>query len=185
MGKREHILMATLDLIIKEGLQSVTFAKIFKEANVGSGTVYNYFSNKEELINELFKYVSIHMSECVSENYDLTATVYERFKSFLYKLADFAIKYPKEVQFIENYYHSPYISEEYKAISNSTLNQISSIIIDGQKQGLIKNMNIIMCCQISNGLILSVIKGFLNGKYPLNELDIQQAIESSWKAIKI
>ena len=46
MGKRDDILTATLDLISEEGLQSTTFSKIFKRANVGSGTVYNYFKNK-------------------------------------------------------------------------------------------------------------------------------------------
>lgn len=185
MGKREDILMATLDLIIEEGLQSVTFAKIFKQANVGSGTVYNYFSNKEDLVNELFKQISIHMSEFILESHDPAITVYERFKSFLYRMADFAIKYPKELQFKENYYHSPYISEEYRVMANSTMNEISSIILEGQKQGIIREMNVMMCCQIAHGLILSVIKGFLNGKYPLSEVEIQQTIEACWKAIKI
>ncbi|MDG0812818.1 TetR/AcrR family transcriptional regulator [Cohnella rhizosphaerae] len=55
MGKRQDIMDATLDLIHEEGLQSVTFSKIFKKADVGSGTIYNYFSNKEELVNAVYK----------------------------------------------------------------------------------------------------------------------------------
>ncbi|MFD1906987.1 TetR/AcrR family transcriptional regulator [Paenibacillus rhizoplanae] len=60
MGKRDDILQATLDLITEEGLQSVTFAKIFKRANVGSSTFYHYFENKEQLVNELYLKVRIH-----------------------------------------------------------------------------------------------------------------------------
>ena len=70
MGKNEDILVATLDLITEEGLQSVTFAKIFKRANVGSGTFYNYFNNKEELVNNLFEKIIIHLSKFVIEDYD-------------------------------------------------------------------------------------------------------------------
>ncbi|MBB3128544.1 AcrR family transcriptional regulator [Paenibacillus rhizosphaerae] len=55
MGKKQDIMTATLDLIHEEGLPSVTFAKLIKRANVGSGTIYNYFSNKEDLVNAVYK----------------------------------------------------------------------------------------------------------------------------------
>lgn len=185
MGKREDILMATLDLITEEGLQSVTFSKIFKHANVGSGTVYNYFKNKEELVNELYKEISTHLSNFVIENYDVSGTIYEKFKFILKKIAEFACQYPKELQFLENYAHSPYISEELRSMSNPTINEFFSIILEGQKQGIIREMNVKLCFQIVNGSILAVIKGFLNNKYPLSEVEIQQTIESCWKAIKM
>lgn len=185
MGKREDILNATLDLITEEGLQSVTFAKIFKQANVGSGTLYNYFKNKEELVNELFKETTMHMSKFVITNYNPTLTLYERFKCFLQNMADFALTYPKELWFIENYYHSPYISEELRKADMSSMKEFYSIILEGQKQGIIREMNLMMCCQIVTSLITSVIKGFLNNKYPLTRVEIQQTIEMCWKAIKI
>ncbi len=185
IGKREDILTAALDLINEEGLQSVTFSKIFKRANVGSGTVYNYFKNKEELVNELFKQISMHMSNFIIENYDPTVTLYERFKFFLQKMADFAINYPIELQFLENYSHSPYISQELRNAAFPTMNEFYSIIVEGQKQGIIREMNLMMCCQIVNGLIISVIKGFLNNKYPLSKVELQQTIEACWKAIKV
>jgi AcrR family transcriptional regulator len=185
LGKREDILMSTLDLIIEEGLQSVTFAKIFKKANVGSGTVYNYFQNKEELVNELFKQISIHMSEFILEGYNPSLTLYERFKFFLQKMADFALNYPKELHFLENHFHSPYISEELRNESEAGISELYSIILEGQKQGIIREMNLMMCCQMVYGMVGSVIKGFLNNKYQLNAIEIQQVIEASWKAIKI
>lgn len=185
MGKREDILTSTLDLITEEGLQSVTFAKIFKRANVGSGTVYNYFKNKEELVNALYKDIAIHMSNFVIEDYDSTETLYEKFKFLLNRIADFAIHYPKELQFLENYSHSPYISENLKNTTDPAMNDFFSIILEGQKQGIIREMNLMMCCQIATGLIISVIKGHLNNKYPLGEAEIKQTIEACWRAIKI
>ena len=185
MGKRDDILMSTLDLITEEGLQSVTFAKIFKRANVGSGTVYNYFKNKEELVNELYKAIAIHMSSFMIENYDPTETLYERFKFLLNRIADFAIHYPKELQFIENHYNSPCISEELKNTTAPAMDEFFSIILEGQKQGIIREMNLMMCCQIAPGLIISVVKGHLHNKYPLSEVEIKQAIEACWRAIKI
>ncbi len=185
MGKREDILLATLELITKEGLQSVTFAKIFKQANVGSGTLYNYFKNKEEIVNELYKEISLHMSKFCIDDYDRTVSLYERFKFFLNKIADFSINYPKELWFLENYSHSPYISEELRELEDPTMKEFFLIILEGQKQGLIREMDLRLCCSIASGVITSVIKGYLNGKYKLTEVEIQQAIEACWKAIKI
>ncbi|MFC4807906.1 TetR/AcrR family transcriptional regulator [Paenibacillus sp. GCM10023250] len=93
---------ATLDLIHEEGLQSVTFSKIFKK--VGAGTIYNYFSNKEEFVNAIYKEARMLMGECH--------------------------------QFI-------------------------------------------------HGIVSSILKGYYVRKYPLNESQTQQVLESSWKALLV
>lgn len=185
MGKREDILMATLDLITEEGLQSITFAKIFKRANVASATFYYYFENKEELVNELYKQSRIDMGEVVMEKYDPTVSIYERFKYFLKNVMDYAIKYPKELWFMENYSHSPYISEELRNMNDKSMTEFFTILSEGQKQGFIKSMDINLCCQLVFGVILSVAKGLLLKKYKLNDLEIIQIIESCWKLIRI
>lgn len=185
MGKREDILVATLDLITEEGLQSVTFSKIFKRANVGSSTFYNYYKSKEELVSELFKNTRTHMGEAVMIGYDPSLTVYERIQCILKSMADFALHYPKELSFIENYCQSPYISEVLRNMLDPTTVEIFSIIEQGQKQGIIREMDKILCCQLVTGMIVSVIQGYLAGKYPLDESQIQQTIEACWKAIKV
>ncbi|WP_246772640.1 TetR/AcrR family transcriptional regulator, partial [Paenibacillus polymyxa] len=92
-GKREDIMVATLDLIIEEGIQSVTFPKIFKRANVGSSTFYNYFNNKEELVSELYKSVLIHMGEVIMTGYDPNLTIYERSKGILRRMVDYGLSF--------------------------------------------------------------------------------------------
>ena len=184
MSKYEDILDATLDLTIEEGLQSITFAKIFKRANVGSGTFYNYFENKEDLVNKLFLHIFNKMSQSILENYNPEGSVYEKFKFFLEKLASFALNHPKDLQFLEAHFHSPYIKEDIRSQTFQDVNLFSEILLEGQRQGILKEMNVMMSFQIVEGIILSVIKGYLNQKYPLTEHEIQLAIEASWKAIK-
>ncbi|NQX44185.1 TetR/AcrR family transcriptional regulator [Paenibacillus tritici] len=185
MGKRNDILQATLDLITEEGLQSVTFAKIFKRANVGSSTFYHYFENKEQLVNELYHNIRIHKSEFIMNGYNPGLTIYERVKSILKNSANYSLQYPKEVEFTENYCSSPYISEILRNTPDPPTLEIISIIEEGQRQGIIREMNITLCCQLISGILSAVIKGYLNGKYPLNEHQIQQTIESCWLAIKV
>ncbi|MCK8489846.1 TetR/AcrR family transcriptional regulator [Paenibacillus sp. MBLB2552] len=185
MSKREDILKATLDLIDEEGLQSVTFAKIFKRAKVGSGTLFNYFSSKEELVNEVYRQARLHLAEHLLVGYDSQASLYERYKCIQLNRIRFAVDCSKEFLFIDSYSYSPYITPELRHMDDNSTREALSIIMEGQKQGLLKEMDPQFCYQLLHGMIASVIKGYLVGKYPLDEIHVQQTIEACWKAVRI
>ncbi|WP_274650294.1 TetR/AcrR family transcriptional regulator [Paenibacillus humicola] len=186
MGKREDIMSATLDLIDEEGLQSVTFAKIFKRAQVGSGTLFNYFASKEELVNEVYKEARIHMGESLMAGYQHGLSLYERFKRFQLNRLRFGVDFPKKFLFIDSYSYSPYISPEIRNMDDSGSSRaVLELIADGQKMGIIREMDPLLCHQLTHGMIAAVVKGYLIRKYPLDEQQVQQTIESSWKAIKV
>lgn len=187
MGKREDIMNATLDLIDEEGLQSLTFAKIFKRANVGSGTVFNYFENKEQLVNEVYREARLLMGRSLMENYDPGAGLYERFKRLQLNRLMFAIAYPKHFRLIDTYSYTPYISAELRHMEDpsSSLEAVLAIIKEGQSQGIIREMDLLLCQQIMHGVIAAIVKGFYIQKYPLDETRIQQTIEASWKALRV
>ncbi|AVV56275.1 TetR family transcriptional regulator [Paenibacillus glucanolyticus] len=185
MGKREDILDATLELITEEGLQSLTFSKIFKKANVGSSTVYHYFQSKEELVSELFRTLRMHMGETIMKGYDPGLTIYQRTKAILKNTANYALHFTNEQAFIENYCQSPFIFEEIRTMPDPAINEIFAIIEEGQQHGIIRELDKVYCCQLVSGMITSVIKGYLAGKYPLHETLIQETIDACWRAIKV
>ncbi|AZN41402.1 TetR/AcrR family transcriptional regulator [Paenibacillus albus] len=187
MSKKQDIMTATLDLIHEEGLQSVTFAKLFKRANVGSGTIYNYFANKEDLVNEVYKESRNQMGEYLLQGYDAEASLYERFKCLQMNRLRFGMHFPKRFLFIDSYSFSPYIARELRSAEDSynSSQVVQDLIIEGQRQGVIKEMDSHLCHQLVHGIISSILKGYYVEKYPLNELQIQQIIEASWKAILV
>lgn len=50
MPKKEAIRKAAVKIIAEEGFFSATTDKIAKEAGLAVGTIYNYFSNKEDIL---------------------------------------------------------------------------------------------------------------------------------------
>jgi AcrR family transcriptional regulator len=54
--KKIKILMAAITLFARKGFEKTTINDISKEAGIGKGTVYEYFHNKEEMINESFHF---------------------------------------------------------------------------------------------------------------------------------
>ncbi|GMK44508.1 TetR/AcrR family transcriptional regulator [Paenibacillus glycanilyticus] len=187
MSKKQDIMAATLDLIHEEGLQSVTFSKLFKRANVGAGTIYNYFANKEELVNAVYKEARILMGEYLLQGYNPEASLYERFKCLQLNRLNFGIRYPKEFLFIDSFSFSPYISPELRNMEDARHSSevVLSLIVEGQKQGIIKEMDSHLCHQLIHGIISSILKGYYIDKYPLNEVQVQQILEASWKAILV
>ena len=57
MNKKESILKSALQLLTENGVHNTPMSAIAKAAGTGMGTIYNYFKNKDELINALYLYI--------------------------------------------------------------------------------------------------------------------------------
>ncbi|TDX51409.1 TetR/AcrR family transcriptional regulator [Orenia marismortui] len=55
MNKRELIRRTAIEIIAEEGYYNTKVQIIAEQAEIAVGTVYNYFSNKEEILNYIFK----------------------------------------------------------------------------------------------------------------------------------
>jgi AcrR family transcriptional regulator len=54
--KKNDIMMAAVRLFARKGFEKTTISDIAVEAGIGKGTVYEYFSNKEEMIHQSFHF---------------------------------------------------------------------------------------------------------------------------------
>ncbi len=185
MSKRDDILQATLDLISEEGLQAITFSKIFKRANAGSGTVYNYFRNKEELVGVIYTRTIDLFSDILLRDYDRSESVYACFRRLLTNMARFSQEYQKEQWFLENYSHSPFIPEEIRNREIPAMTECMLLIQRGMEQGLIRRVNPMMCVQMISGMLTAAVQGALLGKYPMEDKEFEQVIEICWRAFII
>ena len=67
-GKSERIIKAALDSFSKNGYHDTRMEQIARNACVGKGTLYEYFSNKEELFKESLEYaISIYFDKINKE----------------------------------------------------------------------------------------------------------------------
>lgn len=92
---REKILEATLNLIGREGIQSLTTRKIAKEAGVNSAAVNYYFGTKEMLVDLALKQSLNEMSTLPEEILDLEdVEPKERLKAFFLAMLEGIYNYP-------------------------------------------------------------------------------------------
>lgn len=52
---RENILLEAKNILLTKNFKDLSIREIAKSCNIGTGTFYNYFSTKEELVAEIFR----------------------------------------------------------------------------------------------------------------------------------
>jgi len=91
--KRNAILQAAVREIAKLGLGAPT-AKIARRAGLAAGTLFTYFANKEELLNELYLELKTEVYRRVITNFPRKANLERRARHVWSSLLDWAIEFP-------------------------------------------------------------------------------------------
>jgi AcrR family transcriptional regulator len=184
--KRTDILNAALYLFSENGFHGTPMTLLAKKANVGMGTIYRYFKNKEEVINALYKELKGQINRAIRENLSSKETpVREQFITIFKSLLEFYIQHPQKFKFIEQYSYSPFITRSTKeAVSTVCIEPLTSFFEYGIKRQVIKDLPIELIFAMANGPVICLAKMHLAGEIHLDEKMIYSAIETSWDALK-
>lgn len=88
----EQIFSATDRLMTKEGLNQLSMHKLAKEANVAAGTIYLYFRNKDELLEQFAHRVFSMFMATLEKDFDESKPFFEQYRQ-MWKI--FGISYKK------------------------------------------------------------------------------------------
>ncbi|MEO1938562.1 MAG: TetR/AcrR family transcriptional regulator [Sulfurimonas sp.] len=82
--KRNDIACACKDILLEHGIKNLTVSQIAKTANIGKGTVYEYFKNKEEIVFEIMTAFITEYEKNLSEIVSEETSVKKKLFHFLY-----------------------------------------------------------------------------------------------------
>ncbi|WP_418641319.1 TetR/AcrR family transcriptional regulator [Sulfurimonas sp. ST-27] len=109
--KKKDIALGTKALILKDGINNITISQIAKAANIGKGTVYEYFKNKDEIVFELVEILMQEHNKRKEKQLSLHVSTREKVKSF------FSFFYADEDQELREIY------KQFTAIALSSTNE--------------------------------------------------------------
>ena len=112
MDKRDAILKAALDLFAERGYYGASVAQIAEKAQVGTGTIYRYFKDKDVLVNELYRLWKKKMSEALLTDLPEEMPPRQLFHVIWDRLKKFSRENLNVVKFLEFHHHAPYLDEE-------------------------------------------------------------------------
>ena len=81
--RREQLLDAAREVMLRYGYRKATLEDVAQQAGVSRATVYNYFSNKEELFRAIISQVVQRLREAVAADLDPTAPPDEQLLAFV------------------------------------------------------------------------------------------------------
>ncbi|MED4016003.1 TetR/AcrR family transcriptional regulator [Sutcliffiella cohnii] len=89
VDRKRQILEAAEKSFSMFGYKATTMDQVAKMANVGKGTIYLFFKNKEELFDEIISSLIIDMKTIAEEEIDDNLTFKENAHRVLYRLLEF------------------------------------------------------------------------------------------------
>ncbi|WP_042498374.1 TetR/AcrR family transcriptional regulator [Algibacter lectus] len=182
MNKKESILLAALSLLTEKGVHNTPMSAIAKAAGTGMGTIYNYFPNKELLINEI--YVNIKESEkSVFINFSLEKPIKSQFENYFSSIIDFFINNPSYFKFMEQLQASPIITDESRAVGEKSVAPVLNLLVKGKEERIIKNIEIDEMLIFIGGAILSYLRWYFN-QPEVKPVSLENQIRMVWDAIK-
>lgn len=181
--KKEQIFKATLQLIGENGLHNTPMSMITKRSKVSAGTIYHYFSSKEELINSLYVEIKKEMGGIVYDGLDELKEYKDRFIFVCRNMFDFMSRNPLVLSFIEQCDNSPMITKASKNEGDKYHSPIIKLIEEGIDKGIIRKADLRLVLYLVYSSITSTIKLQISGEVKITGEMKKYAEEFAWKGI--
>ena len=143
VDRRKLILEAATKSFSMFGYKATTMDHVAKIANVGKGTIYTFFKNKEELFFEIINDLIVEMKEKADESFDSSSTFMENAHRALMNM----IEYRKEHQLTVKLFQEQRemgtleVKEVISHLENAILNDMKIRVQEAVDKGEIKTQN--------------------------------------------
>lgn len=137
--RREALMRAALSQFVNHGYYGVAVPKIAKAAGIATGSVYRYFTSKDELVNELYRHWKEVLKRMLTTDYPLDRPIAQQFQFLWQRLYEYADAYSEAFSFIEGHCHASYLSASCLALEDEVFEIGREFIREGQRQGVIRS----------------------------------------------
>lgn len=183
--KRNALLKATLSLVNNNGFHDAPMSKIAKMANVSPATIYIYFENKQDLINQLYLELKISYTAQAFKDYSENLPVKIAFELIWYNIADYKLRQVEEAWFLAQCDNTTMIDEASRQEGLKHLQPLLDLWERGQKEGIIKDVSPYILCAYTIKPLAFLMNMQKRDLYQLDRNSLEQAFQLAWDSIKI
>ena len=184
--KKQDILDAMLDLVVKRGFHDAPMSVLAKKSGASAGVIYHYFPNKDGLIRALFERIESIKHEAFFKGHSDRLSPHEALLQMWVNAYDFYRTHPKEARFLEQYLSSPYCKSDDpekqvqgKRIQDPAVKQVVKWLRPKKHCGLLKDLPPEAVNSLTLGLAATLAKS--SASFPRSKL--KEIAEAVWTAI--
>jgi AcrR family transcriptional regulator len=183
--KRKALLKATLSLVNNNGFHAAPMSKIATLANVSPATIYIYFENKQDLINQLYLEVKGAFREQAFHNYAEGLPVKKGFEIIWYNMASYKINRPEESNFLFQCDNTPMIDEKSREEVLKNIEPLLNLWERGKREGIIKDICPYILYAFTIYPLAFLMTSQQRGDFELKDDLKTIAFQAAWDSIRI
>jgi AcrR family transcriptional regulator len=183
-NKLSAIRDAALKLVIQTGFAGLKMADVAKEAGMATGTVYIYYADKNQLINDLYAVLKLEVAAILLNPAHQSEHFYETFRKMWLAYFTFCYEKPEKMLFIEQFCFSGIVAEKVISEAEKLFLPLNLFLADAQKQGLLKLVDVEITKAFVQGAIHEIVKILLKNKRPLESQELFICFDMAWNSVK-
>lgn len=180
--KRQAIIEAAMGLIAERGFHGAPIALVAERAGVSAGTIYRYFSNKDELIEQIHLHKLQTMSDYLLSRFERKPDAWETFREIWISFFSYWCEHPQSLFFFYQYITSPYYRDKMEACYEYFA-PITRFFEDLEAQGVAHCLQdevlVVFVFDSATSLAMRVIAGQIDP----DEALIEQATQAAWRVL--
>lgn len=179
VDRKKHIIEAATKSFSLFGYKATTMDQVAKLANVGKGTIYTFFKNKEELFDEIIQTLISEMRRAAEKAIDPSRTFHENVHNALFEILQFRKKHQLTIKLFQEGKEmgTPAVLEVMAMMEEAILSLIREKIQLAVEAGAIKPCNPEVTAFVMLKLYISLIFDWEQRKEPLSEEEISRLFE--------
>ncbi len=185
ISSKDRLINATIEAIYKNGLHSVTTAKIAKTAKLSEAMIYKHFGNKDEMIIESFMMIksslNSYIQSKITPEMDFEATSYNIWLAHV----DYFINNYKHLRVLNQVEYSNYMTDKIREECLTLSKSVITFFKNGIKLNIFKDMHIEIAVALFFSPILSISESIIEKRLDRTEDILLMCYESTMDALKI
>lgn len=184
IDKRNALLKATINLVNNNGFHATPMSKIAKMANVSPATIYLYFANKQDLVNQVYIEVKKAFTDYAFKDYDESLPVEKGFEIVWKSIANFKLNEVDEALFLSQCDNTPMIDEASRQEGLKHLQPLLDLWERGQKEGIIKPISPYLLYAYTIYPLAFLMTMQQRDIFQLTPTQLEDAYQAAWNSIK-
>ncbi|MGC9386620.1 MAG: TetR/AcrR family transcriptional regulator [Hydrogenovibrio sp.] len=185
-ASKKRILNSALILFVEKGFFSTSIPDLVRHSGVSTGSIYHAFKDKESLATQLMQ----HLLETIeAEQLDVLGQhtgVKARYFALVRWMLQFAERYPEAEQFILYARHKEFMPGLAPICSSKPFMILRDVIQEGQDEGVLRPMDVMVASSIAYGSVLRLIQLSLDGVLTTPLMShFDELTEAAWRALAV
>ncbi|WP_028402524.1 TetR/AcrR family transcriptional regulator [Ectobacillus panaciterrae] len=179
VDRKRAVVEAATKSFASFGYKATTMDQVAKLANVGKGTIYTFFKNKEELFGEIISHLIMEMKLVADKAIDPDAPFFENVHRAIYSILEFRKDHQLTIKLIqeERQIGTPEVQEVMQKLDTAILSYIRTQLEKAIEKGEIRECDPEITAFIMVRLYIALIFDWEKNHKPLEKKHIAELFE--------